>query len=139
VDSWPNPWRYQKLIGDWQIDGEHHRLDFQLDNLHVRATGNYGIETDRLDLLAHLTIGNDPDLASFDANELLIGVPIPTRCTGKLAELTCEPDERASRKALAGALAGDTELRRKLDEKIDEEVPEEYRDAARALLDLLGQ
>ena len=62
VTALPDMWSYQRLVGNWRIDEQHHQLDFALDNLTVLAEGDYNPEnpeTDKLDLLAELTFENN--------------------------------------------------------------------------------
>ncbi|MCZ6617475.1 MAG: AsmA family protein [Gammaproteobacteria bacterium] len=139
VTALPDMWSYQRLVGNWRIDEQHHELDFALDNLTVLAEGDYNPETDKLDLLAELTFENNPDLPVFDINPMLMYLPIPVRCRGSIADPTCRIDDRAAQKIVASALASpDSPLHAKLEKKIEEKVPEEYQEAARAILDLLG-
>ncbi len=138
---WPAILDYQRFVGDWRIEQQHHTLDFALDNLTVSAEGDYIVKDDRLDMLAELTFEEDPEFSSLDVNPLLVGLPIPVRCRGSLENPTCRVDDNAAKRIVASAFQAKegTELRTKLDEAIDEKVPEEYRDAARSLLDLLGR
>lgn len=140
IRAWPEIWDYQRFVGDWRIDGEQHRLDASLDNLALAGAGRYRPLADELDMLFHLTFGQDPALPVFDVDPLLYDLPIPVRCRGTLAEPTCRLDADAAQGIVARALSGgeSSELRRKLEQRIDEQVPEEYRDAARSLLDALG-
>jgi len=138
--TWPDIWHYQRLNGRWEIDGQRHDLAFTLDNLAVAARGTYAPDRQQLDIMAELTFFDDPELPGFDVNPALHGLPIPIRCRGTIDEPACQLDsKRAQRLALQVLRSDDSgELRRSLDEKIDKDVPEQFRDAARALLDLLG-
>ncbi len=139
IQRWPETWQYQRLVGDWRIERQHHVLDLALDNLQVSARGDYAAKDDEIDMLAELVFGNDPAWPIFEMNPLLYDVPIPVRCRGTLSSPSCRLDQDAAQRIAARALSGeDSELRAKLEEKIDREVPEEYRDAARSLLDALG-
>ncbi len=139
IARWPETWQYQRLVGDWRIERQHHVLDLALDNLQVSAQGDYAAGDDQMDMLVELVFGNDPDWPVFEMNPLLYDVPIPIRCRGAVSSPSCRLDEAAAQRIAARALSGeDSELRAKLEEKIDREVPEEYRDAARSLLDALG-
>lgn len=140
IARWPDVWAYQRLVGDWTVDGKQHVLDAALDNLTVAAKGDYDPVGDAMDMAVTLTFGNDPSLPVFELNPLLYDLPIPLRCRGTLAEPACRLDSDGARQLLAGAMAGGegNELRATLDRKIDEQVPEQYRDAARALLEMLG-
>ncbi len=141
VERWPDVWDYQTFVGNWQINGQQHALDFELDNMAVVAEGTYDHVGDQLDLLGHVTISEALENTPFKINPLLEGTPIPVRCRGALEDPTCRVDEKASQNIVAKALqrGSDSGLRRKLEDKIDEKVPEEYREAARNLLDLLGR
>jgi len=140
IRAWPETWHYQRFVGDWRIDGEQHQVDAALDNLSLTGTGRYRFPADELNMLFHLTFGQDPALPVFDVDPLLYDLPIPVRCRGSLAEPTCRLDADAAQGIVARALSGggNSELRRKLEQRIDEQVPEEYRDAARSLLEALG-
>jgi len=141
ISGWPDVWEYQRFVGDWRIDRQHHLLDLTLDNLSVEAEGDYLPESDEIDLLAQLTFSNDPQFPIFDVNPLLFDLPIPVRCQGQLADPNCAIDQAAAQRIVASALqSGDaTGLRSKLERKIEEEVPEEYQDAARSLLDIFSR
>ena len=141
IRGWPDVWEYQRFVGDWRIDRQHHVLDLALDNLTVEAEGDYLPETGKIDLVAQLTFSNDPLFPIFDVNPLLFDLPIPVRCQGQLADPNCAIDQAAAQRIVASALqSGDaTGLRGKLERKIEEEVPEEYQDAARSLLDIFSR
>jgi hypothetical protein len=140
IARWPDVWAYQRMVGDWRIDGARHELDLALDNLAVTAAGDYDPADDALDMAVELTFGDDPDLPIFELNPLLYDLPIPLRCRGSLAEPDCRLDGDAARRIVAQALAGgeNNAMRATLEQKIDEQVPEQYRDAARALLEMLS-
>jgi hypothetical protein len=140
IRGWPEVWDYQRFVGNWRIDRQHHQLDAALDNLSLAAEGDYHPASDELDMLLTLVFTNNPELPVFDVNPLLYDLPIPVRCRGSLDDPTCRVDQKVAQRIVAEALTGgeNAELRSKLDQKIDEEVPPEYRDAARSLLDALG-
>lgn len=139
IRGWPEMWNYQRLVGTWHIDHQHHKLDAALDNLSLTAEGDYLPAEDDMNMLLTLQFGKDPSLPVFDLNPLLYDLPIPVRCRGSVEEPTCKVDDRVAKRVVAAALGSkDSELRTKLEKKIDEEVPEQYRDAARSLLDALG-
>ncbi|MEJ2088145.1 MAG: hypothetical protein P8Y69_06660 [Gammaproteobacteria bacterium] len=62
------------------------------------------------------------------------------KCTGSLQAPKCGVTADATRNLVAAVLTSEqgSEAREKLDKAIDEKVPEEYREAARGLLDILG-
>ena len=93
-----------------------------------------------MDMLAELQFTTLADGQMFDVNPLLMDLPIPIRCVGAANEPSCGLVADAAQRIVAKVLTSDenSALRAKLDEKIEEEVPEQYRDAARGLLDLLG-
>ena len=139
IAAWPEMWDYQRFVGNWRINRQHHQLNAALDNLSLAAEGDYRPASDEMDVLLTLVFGNDPSLPVFDVNPLLYDLPIPVRCRGALAEPTCRVDQKVAQGIVAEALGSEnSELRSKLEQKIDEDVPEEYRDAARSLLDALG-
>lgn len=140
IAAWPDLWNYQRLVGDWAIDGTHHQMDFALDNLTADATGDYDPLTDALDMDMQFVFKSDPDIPGFDVNPALIGVPIPLTCTGTLEAPKCGVTREGATRLVASVMQTEQgqELRDKLDKKIDEEVPEQYRDAARGLLDMLS-
>lgn len=139
IRGWPEMWDYERFVGNWRIDRQHHQLDAALDNLSLTAEGDYDPAANDMDMLLTLVFGDDPSLPVFDLDPLLYDLPIPVRCRGPLEEPQCRVDPQVASRIVAEALGGeDTELRSKLEQKIDEEVPEEYRDAARSLLDALG-
>lgn len=139
IRAWPQVWDYQRFVGVWRIQGQQHTIDAALDNLSVKAVGDYQPVTDQLNMLAELVFSNDPALPVFDINPMLYDVPVPVHCSGAIAEPTCRLDQNAAQRIVAAALTGENpELRGRLEQKIDEQVPEEYRDAARALLEMFG-
>lgn len=140
IRGWPDVWDYERFVGTWRIDGQQHRLAAVLDNLALTAAGDYDPMTDRLDMLAELVFTEDPQWPVFDVDPLLYDLPIPVHCRGSLAEPECRLDQNAAQRIVAAELGSgaDSQLRRKLETRIDEEVPAEYRDAARSLLELLG-
>ncbi len=140
VQKWPDPWDYERMTGDWQIDGKQHALNFSLDNLTAAMNGTYDALTDELNMQLEVTFQDNPGMHSFDVNPLLIGLPIPFQCVGSLDNPSCRVDPAATQRLVASVLRDSKgqELIDELDRKIDEDVPEEYREAARSLLDLLG-
>ena len=134
----PGPVRYQSLAGTWSIKGAAQRLDVSLDNLVLKAKGNYHLADDRLDMTAKVAIGEGAEDAAFEANPLLTGIGIPLRCAGTLAEPACALDDDAVRQLLAEAAKDGSEMQRKVDAIIEEKVPPKQRQAARAVLRLLG-
>ena len=141
VESWQDMWNYESFVGNWQINGPQHMLEFVLDNMQVQAEGEYDYAKETIDLRGEVIIGEALDSTPFKINPLLQDTPIPIRCRGPVDDPECKVDERASKNLIAKALQRNDEsgLRRKIEEKIDEEVPEQYREAARNLLDLLGR
>lgn len=140
IGAWPDVWDYERFVGTWRIDGQDHRLAAALDNLALTAAGDYDPMSDELDMLAELVFTDDPDWPVFDVDPLLYDLPIPVHCRGSLAEPECRLDQNAAQRIVMAELGRgeDSELRRKLETKIDQDVPAEYRDAARSLLELLG-
>lgn len=140
ISRWPDLWNYQRLLGNWRIQGREHSLNFALDNLTVTADGSYDVLQDEMDMLAELQFTTLPDGQMFDVNPLLMDLPIPVRCVGSAEAPKCALVADAARRIVAKVLTSDenSALRAKINEKIDKEVPEQYREAARGLLDLLG-
>jgi hypothetical protein len=141
IASWPDLWDYQRLIGEWVINGTNHQMDFALDNLTAAINGVYDPLTDELDMDVEFLFEDNPDIHSFDVNPVLVGLAIPLSCSGSLEEPACSVNPEATRNLVAAVLTAEqgSEIREKLDQKIEQEVPEEYREAARGLLDLLGK
>lgn len=140
IERWPALWDYERMTGNWQIDGKKHVLELALDNLTAAINGTYDPQSDDLDMKFDVIFEDNPGMHSFDVNPRLLNVPIPFRCRGTLDDPTCGIDSDASKRLVATVLrdAVDQEVRTELDARIEEDVPEEYRDAARSLLDLLG-
>lgn len=140
IAAWPDLWDYQRLIGEWAINGTRHQMDFALDNLTAEAVGDYDPLTDALDMDVEFLFENDPDIPGFDVNPVLLGLAIPLTCTGTLAEPKCGVTREGAQHLVTSVVQSQQgqELIEKLDRKIDEEVPEQYRDAARGLLDMLS-
>jgi len=138
--SWPDIWAYERLSGRWEIDRQRHDLAFTLDNLAVAARGTYAPDRQQLDIRAELTFFDDPELPGFDVIPALHGLAIPIRCRGAIDEPACRLDSKRAQRLVLQVLRNDDSgaLRQNLDAKINQEVPEQYRDAARALLDLLS-
>jgi len=140
IANWPDLWDYQRLTGEWVINGTNHKMDFALDNLTAAIQGVYNPLTDALDMDVEFLFEDNPDIVGFDVNPVLLGLPIPLSCSGTLEEPKCGVKPEATRNLVAAVLTSEqgSEIREKIDRKIEEEVPEEYREAARGLLDLLG-
>jgi hypothetical protein len=139
IERWPEVWEYQRLVGDWHIDRQRHRLDLALDNLIVTGAGDYHPPTDEIDMRFELVFQNDPQWPVFQVHPMLLDLPIPLRCRGALRDPECRIDGGAARRIVARALASeDDSLRVRMEQKIDTDVPAEYREAARTLLDLFG-
>lgn len=134
----PGPVRYQSLAGTWSIEGAAQRLDVSLDNLVLKAKGEYQLAEDRLDMSAKVAVEEGAEDAAFEVNPLLTGVGIPLRCAGTLAEPACALDDDAVRRLLAEAAKDGSEMQRKVDAIIEEKLPPKQRQAARAVLRLLG-
>jgi hypothetical protein len=141
IAAWPDMWNYERLIGDWAINGTNHQLDLALDNLTAAIDGDYDPLTDVLDMDVEFLFEDNPDMHSFDVNPVLVGLPIPLKCTGTLETPQCGVTQEATRNFVAAVLTSEqgSEAREKIDKVIDEEVPEEYRETARGLLDMLGE
>ncbi|HEY5645546.1 MAG TPA: AsmA family protein [Pseudomonadales bacterium] len=140
IAAWPDLWDYQRLGGDWVINGTRHQMDFALDNLTAKANGDYDPLTDALDMNVQFLFESNPEVPGFDVNPALLDLPIPLTCTGTLADPKCGVTREATTRLVASVLRSQEgqKLIDKLDRKIDEEVPEQYRDTARGLLDMLG-
>ena len=134
----PGPVRYQSLAGTWSIEGANQRLNVALDNLILKAKGAYHFAEDRLDMTAKVAIEEGDSESAFEANPLLAGISIPLRCEGTLAESSCKLDGNAVRRLLAEAAMNGSEMQRKVDAIIEEKLPPKQRQAARAVLRLLG-
>jgi len=140
ISRWPDIWNYERLVGHWRVDRQHHNLDLALDNLTVAANGDYDVAKDQMDIVAELTFKTLSEGKMFDMSPLLMDLPIPVRCRGTIEDPKCAVDDKAAKQLAATMLTSKegTPMREKLDAKIDKEVPEQYRDAARSLLDMLG-
>ncbi|MEJ2088144.1 MAG: AsmA family protein [Gammaproteobacteria bacterium] len=77
VAAWPDLWSYERLVGDWVINGTNHQMDFALDNLTAAAKGDYDLLTDALDMNVEFLFEDNPDMHSFDVNPVLSGYPFP--------------------------------------------------------------
>jgi hypothetical protein len=137
IAKWPDLWPYERLIGDWSVNGKQHVLDFALDNLTARLNGEYDPLSDALDMKAQVQFVTLPDIKGFDVNPLLVDLPIPVNCRGTLESPECSLDAQAAQQVVAKVLASE-QGRAEIDRQIDEKVPEEYRETARGLLDMLG-
>ncbi len=139
IRRWPEMWDYQRFVGNWQVDHQHHQIEGNLDNLSLTAKGTYDPAKDDMNVLLTLVFGNDPSWPVFEMNPLLYDLPIPVRCQGSLQAPECKVDDKAAKRIVAAALGNENSpLRSKLEQKIDKELPAQYRDAARSLLDALG-
>ena len=138
ANAGPGQVQYQSLAGTWSIEGAAHRLSITLDNLVLEADGEYRYAEDHLDLSATVSIEEGADDDAFEVHPLLAGIPIPLRCAGGGADLGCELDGRAVRQLLAEAAKDGSEMQRRLDAIIEEKLPPKQRQAARAVLRLLG-
>ncbi len=140
IEAWPDLWNYERLIGDWNINGTRHEMALALDNLTAAVLGTYDPLTDALDMNVEFLFENNPDMHSFDVNPVLVGLPIPLTCKGTLEAPKCGVTADATRNLVAAVLTSEqgSEARQKLDDAIEENVPEEYRETARGLLDMLG-
>jgi hypothetical protein len=140
INAWPERLDYQRLTGDWVVDGQNHTLDVALDNMALSMNGTYDPFADAMDMYIDLTIQDEPDMNTFQINSMLMGLAIPIRCKGTSTSPTCRPDEAGVKNLIADALAGQagSEASERLDEVIEEQVPEEYQDAARELLKGFG-
>jgi AsmA protein len=140
IDAWPERLNYQRLTGDWIVDGQKHTLDVALDNMALSMNGTYDPFTDVMDMAIDLTIRDEPELNTFQINSMLMGLAIPIRCKGPSTSPTCRADEAGVKNLIADALTGQagSEATERLDEVIEEQVPEEYQEAARELLKGFG-
>ena len=141
IAAWPDLWTYERLIGDWAINGTNHQLDLAFDNLTAAVNGDYDPLTDALDMDVEFLFEDNPDMHSFDVNPVLVGLPIPMKCTGTLEVPQCGVTQEATQNFIAAVLTSEqgSKARERIDEVIDENVPEEYRETARGLLDILGE
>ncbi len=141
VADWPDDLSYQSFSAHWVMQGAEHQIAALLDNLKISAAGNYQIIADEMDIDAQLTFVSNAEPKPLPVSAMLEDVPIPMHCQGSIAAPACSIDSNAGRDIIGDILSGEggnTSLRKKLDTVIEEEVPERYRDAARQLLDLLG-
>lgn len=141
IAAWPDLWNYERLIGDWTINGTRHQLDLAFDNLTAVVDGDYDPLNDALDMDVEFLFEDNPDMHSFDVNPVLVGLPIPMKCTGTLEAPKCGVTQEATQNFIAAVLTTEqgSKAREKIDQVIEEEVPEEYRETARGLLDMLGE
>ncbi len=141
IAAWPDLWTYERLIGDWAINGTNHQLDLAFDNLTAAVNGDYDPLTDVLDMDVEFLFEDNPDMHSFDVNPVLVGLPIPMKCTGTLEAPQCGVTQEATQNFIAAVLTSEqgSKARERIDEVIEENVPEEYRETARGLLDILGE
>ena len=145
VAEWPDVLEYRQLSAHWRPNGGEHTVAGMLDNLSLSGNGTWDPARERpLDLTAHLTFLGSAEPKPLAVNPLLEDVPLPLRCRGDLAAPNCGFDEKAGRQILGDLLSGEgaggeESLRDKLEQRIEEDVPEQWQDAARSLLDLLGE
>lgn len=141
VANWPDVLNYESMTGRLNIEGDQHRLSFDVDNLSVTANGPIDYLADSVDLLAYVTVSEPIADSPITINEWFIDTPIPMRCRGTSSDPECRLDNDAAKSIVASALRRGNEsgLRRKLEDKIEEDVPDEYKETARSLLDLLGR
>ena len=141
IAAWPEIWDYERLIGEWVINGTRHKMDFALDNLTAAVNGTYDPLVDALDMDVEFLFQDNPGMHSFDVNPVLVGLAIPLTCSGTLEAPKCGVNPEATRNLVAAVLTSEqgSEAREKIDKAIDEKVPEEYRETARGLLDMLGE
>ena len=140
VRSWQEQLNYETLAGDWKVQGNTHDLDFELDNLSLRADGDYDPTTDALNMQGSLQINEHPTLNALDINPELYGLKIPVRCTGTAIAPQCGLDAAAAQRSLAALAASKARGRvsEELDDVIADKVPEEYRETAREALKSFG-
>ena len=140
INAWPERLNYQRLNGDWLVDGQKHTLDVALDNMELSMTGTYDPFADVMDMHIDLTIQDNPDLNTFQINSVLMGLAIPVRCKGPSASPTCRADQAGVQALITDALTAEagSEASERLEDVIEEQVPEEYQDAARQLLQGFG-
>ena len=140
ISKWPELWEYQRLVGEWQIDGTRHQLDLALDNLTAGIDGTFDPLTDTLDMSMRVLFEENAEIEGFDVNPALLGFAIPLNCRGTLEAPACGVDANATKDLVAKVLVSEegAKVRAEIDRKIEEELPEEYRDAARGFLDRLG-
>ncbi len=148
VASWPDELNYQSLSANWRINGEEHQFAALLDNLQLNAEGRYAVNQDNLRINADVQFLSTAEHKPLPINPMLENLAIPLRCKGTLKDPGCGIDGKASTRLLGDILAGrggpqggtggEPDLRDKLEQKIEEEVPEQWQDAAKSLLDLLG-
>jgi hypothetical protein len=141
IRNWPEMWQYERLTGQWDVDGTRHAIDLALDNLTAAIAGTYDPISDAMDMQIEVMFEDNPDLHSFEMTPLLLNLPIPLHCRGTLEAPKCAVDPAAAQKIVAQVLAAGegSELRSKLEAKIDQDVPEEYREAAKNLLDIFSR
>ncbi len=140
VQGWQDQLAYENLNGNWLVKGREQDLNFAIDNLVLKATGQYDPLGDVMDMRGSIQVNEHPTLKALDINPNLYGLEIPLRCTGTVSAPSCGLDSQAAQGALARLAA--KRARGKIDEKIDEaledKVPEEYRDTAKKALKGLG-
>lgn len=138
IEAWPEVLDYKRFTGHWDVNGIAHQGKVLLDNLSLELDGTIDPITDAIDMALAVTVLEEPQLATFKIDPLLMGLALPVRCKGTAIEPNCKADEDGMKKLMAQALSGNNpEMTERLDKAIDEKVPEQYRDAARSLLDML--
>ncbi len=133
------PLQHQSLTGVWTVQGADQKLRVQMDNLVVETEGQHHFLTGQLDLAGTVTFIEDPNLPQLAPNPILVGLPIPVRCTGVLAQPDCALDAAAAGRLIDEMLRGEADAaqQEKLNAVIDGLVPPEHQKAARALLQAL--
>ncbi len=136
VESWPDRLNYQRLRGDWRVNGNRQEVDMVLDNMQLRLRGDYDLLSDAMDMRLELTIVDDPNLRPLRINERLVGVPLPIRCRGLLSAPSCRPDADAVRDLLRTALRDEAEeqVQQRLQDAIERKLSDDARDSAQELL-----
>ena len=136
---------YRELTGTWRISGTKHRIQADLDNLAVRAQGEYDYLADNLDLLVQLVIEKPPAEASHwsgrAVSAALLGLPVPVRCRGSIQSPRCGLDVGALAAQLADLARAEEGSReaRQVEAIIDGIAPPKYRKAVASLLKLLAE
>lgn len=122
IANWPDKLGYQTLTGAWIVeDGlDAQRLTLDVDNLKVDASGGLGLDTGDFDFRAgSLFAAITP--RSFDVPEELVGIRLPMRCRGNLAEAgnPCGFDQDATGELVNQVMrskAGDT-IRQQIEQR----------------------
>jgi hypothetical protein len=137
VMNWPDRLSYTRLTGDWGVKGTQQTLNFVLDNIDLKGTGEVNVLTEALDMALSFTVTKDATLDILKVDEALYDVPIPIRCKGTLSTPDCGLDKAATQTVLRNIAAAkaNRQVDRKIDEALEDKVPEEYREDAKKLLD----